>query len=95
LPRWTHYRDARWGFCVDYPANWKASELPDGSGVTLYAYPGSDSSNGPYISISGLPDQPDVDNANIVLDDSPPLNLEGNFSRALDSLCEASIQAGM
>lgn len=85
---WTRYTNTRWGFCVDYPSRWNARVLTDGSGVTLYPYSGEDSSNGPYISITGLPDQPDVDNANIVLDDSPPLNLTGNFSRALDGLRE-------
>ena len=83
---WTHYANARWGFCVDYPSGWKAIALTDGSGVTLHPYAAADRGGGPYISISGLPDQPPVDNANIVLDDSPPLNLAGNFSRALDSL---------
>jgi hypothetical protein len=85
---WTHYKNARWGFCVDYPAQWEAKELTDGSGVTLYPDRDADTSGGPYISVSGLPDQPDIDNANIVLDDSPPLNLDGNFTRALDSLRE-------
>lgn len=83
---WTHYANARWGFCVDYPARWKASALKDGSGVTLYPDPGAGSSSGPSISISALPDLPDVDNANIVLDDSPVLDLEGNFARTLENL---------
>jgi hypothetical protein len=83
---WMRYVNARWGFCVDYPAQWRATKLTDGSGVMLYPYPGADLKNGPYISINGLRDQPDVDNANVVLDDSPPLDLDGNFNRALDSL---------
>jgi hypothetical protein len=70
------------------PARWKAIALTDGSGVTLHPDAAADPGSGPYISISGLPDQPDVDNANIVLDDSPPLSLKGNFSRALESLRE-------
>lgn len=85
---WTHYRNARWAFCVDYPAGWKATVLTDGSGVTLHPDPEADPGSRPYISISGLPDQPDVDNANVVLDDSPPLNLEGNFARSMESLRE-------
>jgi len=85
---WSHYRNTRWGFCVDYPADWKSSELQDGSGVTLYPRAHGNSTNGPYFSISGVPDQPDVDNANIVLDDSPPLDLDGNFARSLESLRE-------
>lgn len=84
--RWTHYVNARWGFCVDYPARWKAHVLEDGSGVRLYRDKSADPSRGPSLSISALPDQPDVDNANIVLDDSPPLDLEGNFARTLESL---------
>lgn len=83
---WTHYVNARWGFCVDYPARWKDSVLKDGSGVTLYPDAGSGPSSGPSMSISALPDLPDVDNANIVLDDSPVLDLEGNFARTLDNL---------
>ncbi|MGH9738919.1 MAG: hypothetical protein ACRD4X_10070 [Candidatus Acidiferrales bacterium] len=85
---WTHYVNARWGFCVDYPASWRASEATDKLGVTLYPRPGESSRHGPYVSISGIPDQPDVDNANIVLDDSPPLDLEGNLTRRLSSLRE-------
>ncbi|MGA9884660.1 MAG: hypothetical protein WBQ34_13160 [Candidatus Acidiferrales bacterium] len=86
--KWTHYVNARWGFCVDYPAAWKATEAADKSGVTLHPRPGENSSHGPYISVTGVSDQPDVDNANIVLDDSPPLDLEGNFARSLGSLRE-------
>ncbi len=86
LPGWTHYVNARWGFCIDYPSGWKGSEAKDGSGVMLYPYPSRGPNSGPYISISGTPDQPDVDNANVVLDDSPPLDLEGNFRRALENL---------
>ena len=85
---WTHYANARWGFCVDYPARWKAKALTDGSGVTLYPDTSADASSGPSVSISALPDLPDVDNANIVLDDSPVLDLEGNFARTLDNLRE-------
>jgi hypothetical protein len=85
---WTHYANARWGFCVDYPARWKASVLKDGSGVTLYPDTSADPSSGPSVSISALPDLPDVDNANIVLDDSPVLDLDGNFARTLDNLRE-------
>lgn len=86
---WTRYTSTRWGFCVDYPAAWKASEPKDGSGVILYPRARADARNGPYISISGVPDQPqDSDNANIVFDDSPPLDLEGNLARSLDSLRE-------
>ena len=85
---WTHYVNSRWGFCVDYPTPWKASPLTDGSGVTLYPPASTDPNRGPYISIGGLPDQPDIGNANIVLDDSPPLDLEGNFARTLETLHE-------
>jgi hypothetical protein len=87
-PKWTHYVNARWGFCVDYPAVWKASEPKDGSCIDLYPYPGENSGSTTYISISGVPDQPDIGNANIVLDDSPPLDLEGNFARTIESLRE-------
>lgn len=83
---WTHYVNARWGFCVDYPAQWKANVLGDGSGVRLYPDTSADPNRGPSVSISALPDQPDVDNANIVLDDSPPLDLEGNFARTLENV---------
>lgn len=86
--QWSHCRNARWGFCVDYPASWKASEAKDGSGIKLYPRANEKASSATYISIGGLPDQPDVGNANIVLDDSPPLDLEGNFMRALDGLRE-------
>lgn len=85
-PAWTRYVNARWGFCVEYPTQWRAIPLSDGSGVTLYPRPSSDPASGPYLSISGLPDQPDIDNANIVLDDSPPPDLEGNFARSLENL---------
>lgn len=83
---WTHYKNARWGFCVDYPAAWRASEPSDGSGVTLYPKNGADSKSDPYISITGVPDQPDFDNSNVVLDDSPPMDLEGNLARVLGNL---------
>lgn len=85
---WTHYVNARWGFCVDYPAAWRASEQSDGSGVTLYPKNGADSKSDSYISIAGVPDQPDFDNANVVLDDSPPMDLEGNVTRVLGNLRE-------
>ena len=80
--------NARWGFCVDYPGSWKASEPPDGSGIDVYPYATEKPSSATYISIRGLPDQPTIDNANVVLDDSPPLNLEGKFTRTLGSLRE-------
>jgi hypothetical protein len=86
--QWTRYANARWGFCVDYPASWKASEQADGSGVNLYPHPAEKSSGAAYISISGVPDQPDIDNANVVLDDSPPLDLEENLMRVLGNLRE-------
>jgi hypothetical protein len=86
---WKHYVNARWGFCVDYPKEWKAKFGTDGSGIELHPFPAEDPGRATYISIGGLPDQPqDIDNANIVLDDSPPLDLEGNFARTLGALRE-------
>jgi hypothetical protein len=92
---WSHYANARWKFCVDYPSAWTATELQDGSGITLYPHADADSSSSPYLSISGVPDQPDVDNANIVFDDSPPLDLDGNFTRSLESLREYGHASGI
>jgi hypothetical protein len=83
---WTHYKNARWGFCVEYPATWKASVLADGSGVMLYPSAAAKENSGPYVSISAVLDQPDFDNAGVVFDDSPPLDLKGNFARMLQNL---------
>ncbi len=83
---WTHYRNGRWAFCVDYPAQWEANELKDGSGVMLYPDRNADPDSGPYVSISAVLDQPDFDNSGVVFDDSPPPNLEGNFARMLQNL---------
>ncbi|MGH9689468.1 MAG: hypothetical protein ACRD5K_20580, partial [Candidatus Acidiferrales bacterium] len=93
--KWTRYVNARWGFCVDYPKDWKAEFGTDGSGIELHPYPAQDPSKATYISIGGLPDQPDVDNANIVLDDSPPLDLEGNLTRTLEGLREYNHASGI
>jgi hypothetical protein len=31
-----HYRNTRWGFCVDYPEGWKSKYGADGSGIFVF-----------------------------------------------------------
>ena len=85
---WRHYGNARWGFCLDYPADWNADEAKDGFGASLHP-PASEHPGAAYISISAIPDEPqDLDNENVVLDDTPAPNLEQNFANELERLRE-------
>lgn len=79
---WQHYRNGRWGFCLDYPPGWKIHESFDGSGVTL-------SLKYTYITIGALPNQRrNVGNPGAVNDTSPPMNLQQNFRYWLNALSE-------
>ena len=84
---WKNYRNARWGFCLDYPAGWKASLGTDGSGIGLVPPRGSGE-----VRIGGLPDQPQgLDNSATTSDElnhAPPMTLEQNFAASLSALRE-------
>lgn len=81
-----HYRNIRWGFCLDYPASWKARFGTDGSGILLVTRRSGE------VRIGGLPDQPqDLDDPSVSIDrlnHAPPTTLEQNFTWSLSALRE-------
>jgi hypothetical protein len=84
---WKNYRNPRWGFCLDYPADWKARFGTDDSGIGLVPPRGSGE-----LRIGGLPDQPrGLDNSATTIEElnhAPPMTLEQNFAVSLSALRE-------
>lgn len=81
---WRHYRNARWGFCVDYPPGWTSFEGTDLSGVRLVPSGSPPGRALQSFEIGGLPDQPaDVENPSAWPSRAAPMTLKQNFEYSL------------
>ena len=80
------YRNARWGFCVNYPGNWRAEEGTDKGGASIYA---PEQNNAVSIAAGALRNQPRWTLTGD-LEDERPMTLEDNVQAFL----KASNQIG-
>lgn len=53
--KWKHYRNARWGFCLSYPAGWQTDEGFDKAGIAMYPPQNRPAGSESSISVGALP----------------------------------------
>jgi hypothetical protein len=51
---WTHYRNERWGFCIEYPRNWDHDEGVNKAGIAIFPRQGRAYVRGAQISVGAL-----------------------------------------
>src|SRR5487761_1691846 len=86
---WRFYKNARWDFCIRYPATWKSIVPTDGSGIELYPQGSFKAERADYIEVGALPNQrQNIGNPSAIADNSSPLELGQIFARSLDGLRE-------